>query len=204
MRSPGFGQGNVGRKETKISDFFIGGRFENKVTVSRVHFKETSDEHCAKDGVISMQRWSAKDCNWIDVRYVSLEERSDILGSGIIRSGKVPLPSELVSQPSRNLTCSVHDCCLIHKIYPIGASEQFSPDDSFFLSENCEGLWVSVSHACGVETLRRASSLVRSLIPEAQRAKWLQFRSPKWAKNAGPMRIIVLDNVSYELRRVPR
>ena len=74
----------------------------------------------------------------------------------------------------------------------------FVPDASFYNSVNCEGLWVCTSKSVEDEVLQRACKLVRTLYSEELRQKWGEFRAPKWAKDPGPMRLIILDNRSNE------
>lgn len=107
--------------------------------------------------------------------------------------GRIPAGDELTSNPSQPLAGKVHGVCYKSNLHP-GPTRPFAPDDAFYHSENCEGLWVCVSKECGEETLRRACHLIRTCIPEGQRRMWGAFVSPTWAKDPGPMRLIVLDD----------
>ena len=92
----------------------------------------------------------------------------------------------------------MHDCCYRNKLHACSDGNDFVPDSEFYFSCNCEGLCVCVSRSSGEETLARACRLVRRMIPPAQRQLWSLFRSPLWAKNKGPMRLVVLKDQTDE------
>eukprot|EP01060_Flectonema_neradi_P006283 TRINITY_DN1420_c1_g1_i1.p1 TRINITY_DN1420_c1_g1~~TRINITY_DN1420_c1_g1_i1.p1 ORF type:complete len:439 (+),score=35.63 TRINITY_DN1420_c1_g1_i1:48-1364(+) len=83
------------------------------------------------------------------------------------------------------------DVCFIEDCHP-PRSTPFQPDDSFYNSECCEGLWVCCSKNAAKGTLEQACALVRSVFPLPLRRKFLEFRSPKWALDPGPMRLVIL------------
>jgi hypothetical protein len=134
---------------------------------------------------------------WATVREIRVEERTKQMKPAQTRNGAPPSSSELVCAPSQPLCFNLHDCCYTDRLHPPRATP-FVPDPSFYHTENCEGLWVCVSKSCGEATLRRACDFVRSMVPETQRSLWAKFRSPKWAKDPGPMRLVVLNNISNE------
>ena len=184
------------------SEFFLGAVFSESVSVAKVHFLEPHEKHSSVDGEVMLQYLNAN-VVWCNERLIETLERSDKLGVGIVRTGPAPSADELVSKPSRPLKGEIHGCCYKARIHCNISSNNDNnsaliPDLSFYHYENCEGLYVCVSHACGLETLHEASALIRSLIPEEHRKLWSQFRSPKWAKDCGPMRLIVLDNRTKE------
>jgi hypothetical protein len=187
-----------GRKDEPSSSFFLGAVFDRPMGVTGVHFSEPNDKHCSVEGNVTLQR--ARGSEWVDVRLVQVEERGDRLPSLRCREGQIPADSDLVAVPSRPLQGKVHNCCYRSQLHDRGVlpSDPFLPSSDFYLSEDCEGLWVCVSRACGEATLQKASQLVRSFIPEEHRRLWGQFASPLWAKDRGPMRLVVLDNVTNE------
>jgi len=111
--------------------------------------------------------------------------------------GPIPSDTELVSKPSQKLKSQIHDVCYKSRLHA-RRKTPFVPDGKFYYAENCEGLWVCVSKACGKSTLTKTCKFVRARIEQAQRRLWGEFRSPKWSKDPGPMRIIVLDNRTNE------
>jgi len=123
------------------------------------------------------------------------EEEADKL-SPLPTPGEPPRDDELLVAASRPLRGSIADVSLSAHLHEPRPS--FVPDSSFYLAENCEGLWVCASHACGPLVLQRACALVRAVIPPWQREMWGRFMSPRGCKDAGPMRIIVLDNRTDE------
>lgn len=48
------------------------------------------------------------------------------------------------------------------------------------------------------EVVEEAARWIRKWVPLSLRAKFAAFRSPKWAKDPGPMRVIILDNRTNE------
>lgn len=46
--------------------------------------------------------------------------------------------------------------------------------------------------------MEEAARCIRRWVPLSLRAKFASFRSPKWAKDPGPMRVIILDNRTNE------
>lgn len=112
-------------------------------------------------------------------------------------SGPIPKDEDLTTTPSLPLSGKVHGCCYKSNVHP-RRTEVFVPDEDFYHTEYCEGLWVCVSKACGEDTLQRACQLIRSTVPIEQRKMWDKFQSPKWAKDPGPMRVIVLDDRTNE------
>ena len=54
------------------------------------------------------------------------------------------------------------------------------------------------SKSCEAMVLDLACALVRRFIPLPLRRLWGEFRSPLWAKDPGPMRLVILDNRSDE------
>eukprot|EP00927_Polykrikos_kofoidii_P005107 TRINITY_DN12038_c0_g3_i1.p1 TRINITY_DN12038_c0_g3~~TRINITY_DN12038_c0_g3_i1.p1 ORF type:complete len:582 (-),score=81.07 TRINITY_DN12038_c0_g3_i1:96-1757(-) len=183
-----------GRMENTTDGFFIGGEFPVRVAVNRVKFNEPSfDEHSPGEDVVVRLQY-LKEGTWTTLRAVSSKERSDELPPIPERLlQEAPCASECVVEPSRPLRGRVHECCISSQLHS-HRSAPFQPDPSFYLSENCEGLWVCVSRKCGDETLRRACDLVREYFPQRLRALWGAFRSPLWSKDPGPMRLVVLDN----------
>lgn len=107
-----------------------------------------------------------------------------------------PLMEELTRPSSKALTGHVHDVALKAALHV--PRYDFTPDADFYLSENCEGVWVCASKAAGPEVLQRCCALVRATLPLWQRELWGKFVSPKWGQDPGPMRIIILDNRSGE------
>ena len=63
---------------------------------------------------------------------------------------------EFVTPPSQPLhSLNIHDVCFKNKLHPPRVGE-FRPDEGFYQSENCEGVWVCVSKECPQHTLKRA------------------------------------------------
>lgn len=190
-------------------DFWIGGEFPTDTEVTRVQIQEMN--HRAKDPM-EIQFEVKRQGEWTRVwttpairnhpsssqqqrKQSNVDETSkDVVTSAIIWQPEKPAPndSDLVTRPSRPLMGQVHSACYTSQLQPPRTT--FVPDDAFYHSQNCEGLWVCVSKECGVETLEKACRLVRRTIPLSQRNLWGHFRSPRWARDPGPMRLIVLDN----------
>jgi len=182
-----------GRQDTRGA-LWVGAEFQEAVQVSKVSFTEPT-EHCALS--VSLERRDASG-QWLHHRSVGDDEREEHGDefSELPALGTPPRDCELVKLSSRPLSGEVADFSLRAALQQ--ARPGFTPDQNFYISENCEGLWVCASKACGWDILRRACVLVRAVIPLWQRKLWSDFVSPKWAKDPGPMRIIILDNRSNE------
>eukprot|EP00466_Bigelowiella_natans_P020737 jgi/Bigna1/139624/aug1.51_g14332 len=205
--SMGSGQLWGGRKDPNNGgDIWIGGKFPVGTIISHVELKEHAS-HRAEAGSLSLEclnengRWIAvKDDDGADGVKGGEEDGDEREGKEtpfsfsfaggrekkkrvkkVVFELPVPKDEELLSKPSRHLNGRVHSVCY-----------------KFYHAECCEGLWVCVSHRCGKDILAKACALVRRTIPEKQRSLWGAFRSPKWAKDPGPMRIVVLDNRTNE------
>eukprot|EP00930_Biecheleria_cincta_P096304 TRINITY_DN88175_c0_g1_i1.p1 TRINITY_DN88175_c0_g1~~TRINITY_DN88175_c0_g1_i1.p1 ORF type:complete len:412 (-),score=59.26 TRINITY_DN88175_c0_g1_i1:140-1321(-) len=159
---------------------WIGAEFDEPVQVHGAKFKNTGEEHEAP---------------WVVLERRVGPDMWDIVKTA---SGSPDAAGEVfVVPPSKMPDGSVHTCSYTAALCD-PRETPFEPDPDFYLSENCEGLWVCVSKGCGEETLHRACKLVRAAFKPEVRELWGQFRSWKGCADPGPMRIIVLDNRTDE------
>lgn len=104
-----------------------------------------------------------------------------------------------LSEPTAPLTTkTVSEFSLSSKLYPESSARPFAPDSDFYNAVCCEGLWVCTSKNVEEEVLHQACALVRAIMPRSLRECFGKFRSPLWAKDPGPMRLVILDNRSDE------
>eukprot|EP00929_Paragymnodinium_shiwhaense_P100429 TRINITY_DN6274_c0_g1_i3.p1 TRINITY_DN6274_c0_g1~~TRINITY_DN6274_c0_g1_i3.p1 ORF type:complete len:563 (+),score=64.83 TRINITY_DN6274_c0_g1_i3:82-1770(+) len=185
-----------GRKDCQDT-FWIGATFDKPVQVTRVAFKEPNMNHAAEEELL---QWQDESGSWQTHRAVANEEREEAdepVPPVPPLNGPPPNAAFLTAIPSQPMKGPAVDYSLKSALQEPRQAE-FRPDPDFYLAENCEGLWVCVSKACGEEVFRRVCAFVRELIPEWQRRLWLRFVSPKGFKDPGPMRLIILDNRSGE------
>ena len=105
---------------------------------------------------------------------------------------------DLISKPSQD--CARYrfsNLCKPECLMP-PRSTDFVPDDSFYNSINCEGLWVCTSKQVPELVLERAAAFVRSWIPRPLRELFGRFRSTLGCADSGPMRLIILDHETNE------
>lgn len=197
-----------GRKD-KNGEIWIGGEFPPETVLTSVRVEETSLAHRAKDPKMIKLEKKRGSSDWRDAQQTenynpgeqvtqnSAKEEERITKVRWQPIGPKPKDQDLVTTPSKALSGKVHGVCYKSQLQS-QRTETFVPDETFYYSENCEGLWVCVSKACGRETLKRVCQLIRKTVPQQQRELWGNFSSPKWARDPGPMRVIVLDNRANE------
>mmetsp|Transcript_21947 Transcript_21947/g.33289 ORF Transcript_21947/g.33289 Transcript_21947/m.33289 type:complete len:435 (+) Transcript_21947:252-1556(+) len=191
-------------------EFWIGGIFDANITSVKV--LETSRVHRASDPyAIIFEKKGEDGKKWETVSSVTVKPKNAEINGVELQTNKdkdtkvekwepigpTPTDEELTTKPSKPLSGKVHGVCYKSNLH-CPPPNTFAPDEAFYYSENCEGLWVCCSKACGQETLERVCKFVRAVVPPEQRAMWGRFRSPKWAKDPGPMRLVVLDNRTNE------
>ena len=96
-------------------------------------------------------------------------------------------PSQEFKQTTAPDVCFVEDCHPARKV-------PFQPDENFYNSELCEGLWVCCTKKVSKGTLEKACALIRGTLPIELRRKFLDFRAQKWCVDPGPMRLIIMAN----------
>ncbi len=200
------GGGTWGGRKDANGLFWVGGLFPADTVVSRVVLTENAKAHASCEGKVRLQRGAQRGqggFDWLNIEGKKRDTQAEIerlllqrveyAPQPLEQKGPVPRDSELVTLPSKRIRGKIHDVCYKAQLQP-KRKVAFVPNREFYFAENCEGLWVCVSKTCGQDTLERACKFVRSVVPPYQRKLWGQFRSPKWAKDPGPMRLVVLDN----------
>lgn len=203
------GSGMWGGRPDRHGRLFLGAAFDEPVRVRAVRFSQPSERHWSAEVALEYWRDESPEPAWVLRRFVQLggngacneaqvsEPFVGMFHDEAASDGEPPDEKDLTVDPSQPLTMAVHDVCYKSRLQA-RCADDFVPDPGFYLAENCEGLWVCVSQACGEETLQRACALVRAMYPPEHRRLWGEFVSPAWARDPGPMRLVVLDNRSGE------
>ncbi|KAJ3010805.1 UNVERIFIED_CONTAM: hypothetical protein HDU68_001963 [Siphonaria sp. JEL0065] len=113
--------------------------------------------------------------------------------------GPGPSLDDMVTEPSQEGDLSVlPDICFYKNLQP-DREEEFVPDPDFYVSVNCEGLWVCCSLAAA-DVLDVACEKVREWYKPELRELCSTFRCPKGSTgdDNGPMRIVILDHETNE------
>jgi hypothetical protein len=190
-----------------------------------VRFKQKPD-HCAT--ALELQMWQTEEVGWQTVasfadlhpsrtqllhlgppsRVVVLDENessdqdNDDEGENEMDSAEVLEPvemSELFATPSKPMTKGqLADFSQRGSLQPLRSDGPFRPDANFYNAVDCDGLWVCTSKSVEPEVLQKAVKLIRSIVPLELRRCFGKFQSPRWAKDPGPMRVIILDNRTDE------